>query len=191
MTATAASSVKSTMQKPDEIQQTDREAQAEAEPEMAATPPAGDARGRTWTHGMPPMRMQRLRWRVSGRPAPGAEPQAGVAADGEESGSTTGFPPTIRLVRAVIGIILLALAWGGALVIYLLAMMVLAPLTRHRLVTLLPLRVAEGLGACLLVVVVATLLIVGAFALSLAVHPNDPPFGPPEASSAAGTHDQP
>ena len=94
--------------------------------------------------------------------------------DGAAHTPAAGFPRTIRLVRAAVGIALLALAWVGALAIYMLAVVTFAPLTRQRLLMVLPLRFVEGLGTCAMVVVVAALLVVGAFALSLAVRPNDP-----------------
>lgn len=181
----------SAIQPPDDIQQIGQEAAAEVEagsemaPAKAApvevAPPASDSRGRTWAHGMPAMRVQRARWRLSGKPALAA---AAEGADGTARASKTGFPPTIRLVRAAVGIVLLALAWVGALGTYLLAVATFAPLTRQRLIMMLPLRLVEGLGACMLVVVVATLLAVGAFALSLAVRANDPALAPREPPSA-------
>lgn len=174
----------SAMQPPDEIQQIGPETQARAEVAPAeAAPQASDSRGRTWAHGMPAMRVQRARWRLSGRPLVAVEADA---ADGAAHVSRAGFPPTIRLVRAAVGITLLALAWAGALAIYLLAVATFAPLTRQRLIVTLPLRLIEGLGTCAMAVVVATLLVVGAFALTLAVHPNDPALAPREPPGAAG-----
>lgn len=174
-----------TMQTPDENQQTSQQAAIETETETATAPPAGDVRGRTWAHGVPAMRVQRMRWRLSGRPALASETPADETAAAGAGHAPPGFPRSIWLVRAATGVILLGLAWVGALAIYLLAVALFAPLSRQRLVTTLPLRFAEGLGACLLVAVVATLLIVGAFALSLAVHPNDPPARQPAAASRA------
>lgn len=179
----------SAMQPPDEIQHTSPQAEAGAEMAPAeAAPAASDARGRTWAHGMPALRVQRARWRLSGRPGLAG---AADAMDGIADSPTHGFPPAIRLIRAGVGITLLALAWIGALAIYLLAVATFAPLTGQRLVTALPLRLVEGMGTCLMVLVVATLLVVGAFALSLALHPTDPE--PPRAaqSSATGDGDEP
>lgn len=190
-------------QPPDEIQQTGPqvEAAAETEAETAAEAAAGTAaqaqaeaspatsgaRGRTWAHGVPAMRLQRARWRLSGRPATEVDGAAGTGAAGERgaSASAAGFPPRIRLIRTVVGVILLALAWGGAMVVYLLGRAALAPLARQRLVMVLAPRIAAGLGACLMALVVATLLLVGAFALSLAVRPNDPEPTPQPAPQAS------
>lgn len=184
----------SAMQPPDEIQQIGQEveagsqvAPAEVAPTLAA-PSASDVRGRTWAHGMPAMRVQRARWRLSGRPALAAG--ADAAEDGAHS-SATGFPPAIRFVRAAVGITLLALAWVGALAIYLLAVATFAPLAPQRLLVTLPLRLVAGLGTCAMIVVVATLLVVGAFALSLAVRPNDPALAPREPPIAADGAEEP
>lgn len=154
--------------------------------EAEAAPAASGARSRTWAHGMPAMRLQRTRWRLSGRPATAAEAGEGAAAAHSTSTSAPRFPPHIRLIRAVVGVVLLALAWVGALAVYLLARATFTPLTRQRLVMVLPMRLVEGLGACLMVIVIATLLLVGAFALSLAVHPNDPELTQPEPLGATG-----
>ena len=175
-----------TMQPPDEMQQAGQEAGDGAQVEAEAAPATSGARGRTWAHGMPAMRVQRARWRLSGRPATSREAGegAGVVAANDGAHAWGPFPPHIRLIRTVAGVILLALAWVGAIAVYLLAMGTFAPLTRQRLLMVLPLRFVEGLGACLLAVVVATLLVVGAFALSLAVRPNDPERAPPPPSAA-------
>ena len=130
------------------------------------------------------MRLQRVRWRLSGRPATSAETVEGSATGHAASSGSDVFPPHIRLIRASVGVFLLLLAWAGAMAVYLLAHAAFAPIARRKLLTLLAPRAAEALGACLLAIVVVALLLVGAFALSLAVHPNDPELGPPPPSAA-------
>lgn len=164
----------------DEIQAGGQKIEAAAEAE--GSPAASGSRSRTWAHGMPAMRLQRVRWRLSGRPATAAEAADGVVAE-QTPGAPPVFPPRIRLIRASVGVTLLVLAWVGALAVYMLARAASAPLSRQRLLMLLAPRLAEGLGACLLAIVVATLLLVGAFALSLAVHPDDPELRPPPPST--------
>lgn len=186
--ALTTSDAMSAIQPPDEAQQSGQEAEPGAEVSPAdAAPATGDARGRTWPHGMPAMRVQHARWR-SGRPAVAVDSLGAEAMDGAPRTAAPRFPPSMWLIRAVVGVILLALAWIGALAIYLLAGATLAPLPRQQLVMALPVRVVEGLGTCLMVVVVVTLLLVGAFALSLVVRPNDPllaPAPPPHPGSAS------
>lgn len=156
---------------PDEIQHISQQTEGARVPDAA--PAASASRSRTWAHGVPAMRLQRSRWRLSGRPASAAGTGEG-AAEPTASAKAPRFPPRIRVIRASVGVGLLVLAWIGAMSVYMLARATFAPLSRRRLILLLAPRLVEGLGTCLLAVVVATLLVVGAFALSLAVHPNDP-----------------
>ncbi len=131
------------------------------------------------------MRLQRTRWRLSGRPAASAETAEDAQAAHTASTPPTAFPPRIRLIRAGVGLGLLVLAWIGAMAMYVLVRAAIALPSRRPLLMLLAPRIAEGLGACLLVIVVTALLLVGAFALSLAVHPNDPEVGPlPEPTAS-------
>lgn len=146
--------------------------------EAEASPAVSGSRSRTWAHGVPAMRLQRTRWRLSGRPATAAEAAEGVAESSAGGSPPSTFPPHMRLIRASVGVSLLVLAWAGALAAYMLAQAAFAPLARQKLLMILAPRLAVGLGACLLAIVVATLLIVGAFSLSLAVHPNDPELEP-------------
>jgi hypothetical protein len=171
----------SVTQPPDEFQPAAREADRETEAAEAATAP-GDARGRTWAHGMPAMRMQRTRWRLSGGPAAAAR---GEAAGTSAVGPARRFALHTRFVRAMVGLGLLVLAWLGALAIYMLARAAIEMLGSPLEVAVVARGVITGLAACFLIIVEMGLVVVAAFALALAMHPNDPPMPSPTAEDGA------
>lgn len=180
--------------------QGDPASSARPEPAAAQSQPGASgsrASGKTWAHGVPAMRIGRpARWRAR------AVAENALAAGEGNPSPTAGAPfgRQIRLVRLVVGVVLVAGAWLAALGAYMLGRAALAPVgrldvDRLRLAERALARLTEALGACFVGVVAAMMILVGAFALSLVIRPadiaaaddapHDPlaaPAGPPVAS---------
>ena len=138
-------------------------------------------RGRTWAHGMPAMRIggtARERARRA-RAMAGDPPAESTPRDADATVDAFGdFGPRIRVMRAVVGMALIMGAWLAALGAYLLGRAALAPLgrldvNRLRLAARALARIVEALGACFIGVVAAMMILVGAFALALAIRQTD------------------
>src|SRR5258707_5010136 len=128
-----------------------------------AQPETSGRRG-TWARGVPPLRLNRPLIRPSLHPAQG-EP-----AELDASPATRAVRPRgLRLLRALVGIALLALAWGGFVVVANLGDMALGALTSARPSAHLLLYLAVALGTLWIAAVAICCIIAGAFSLTLAV----------------------
>src|SRR5258706_576379 len=132
--------------------------------EHQASQPEPAGRRGTWPRGVPPLRLNRPLMRPSLHPAQGepAELDASLA-------SRLVRPRGLRLLRALVGIALLALAWGGFVVVANLGDMALGALTSARPSAHLLLYLAVALGTLWIAAVAICCIIAGAFSLTLAV----------------------
>jgi len=125
--------------------------------------PEAPGRGGTWPSGAPPMRLNRPITKS-------AHPSAAESATDQEPPATSGAQPGgLRLLRALIGMALLALAWGGFLIVANLGTMALGGLTTTRPSAHTLLYLAEILGALWIAAIAVCCIIAGAFSLTLAI----------------------
>jgi hypothetical protein len=126
--------------------------------------PETSGRRGTWPRGVPPLRLNRPLMKPSLHPAQG-EP-----AELDASPATRLVRPRgLRLLRALVGIALLALAWGGFVVVANLGDMALGALTSARPSAHLLLYLAVALGTLWIAAIAICCIIAGAFSLTLAV----------------------
>lgn len=85
----------------------------------------------------------------------------------------TSPPRFLRLLRILVGIALLGLAWAGILTVVMLVEMLTQPLTRQHIITHLLFDVAVIGATCLIGVTVFGCLILGAFCITLAMTSRD------------------
>ncbi|MGZ3582411.1 MAG: hypothetical protein ACXWQR_21275 [Ktedonobacterales bacterium] len=128
-----------------------------------------DTGRRTWSQGMPALRLGRrvALHRVEGQ---------GTATTDATSAPITldSTPPRfLRLIRFVVGVALLGLAWAGILAIVMLGQTLVQPVTRQHMITHLLFDVAVAGAACLIGITVLGCLIAGAFCLTLALTSRD------------------
>lgn len=164
---------------------------ARFEPSAAQSQPGASGSrnsGRTWAHGVPALRIGRpAHWRLRGEAGNRSPTGAG---DDPPPATGVSFGRQIRLVRLAVGIALVAGAWLAALGAYLLGRAALAPIgrldaDRLRLAGRALARLAEALGACFVGIVAVLMILVGAFALSLVIHPADIPAAEADANEVA------
>jgi hypothetical protein len=137
-------------------------------PDQYAQTGQGSGR-RTWPQGMPALRLGR-------RDAFRGVKQQGTATTDAKGAPITldSTPPRfLRLIRFVVGVALLGLAWIGILAVAVLGQTLIQPITRQHMVTHLLLDVAVAGAACLIGITVLGCLIVGAFCLTLALTNRD------------------
>ena len=126
--------------------------------------PETSGRRGTWPRGVPPLRLTRPLMRRSLHPAQG-EP-----AELDPPPATRAVRPRgLRLLRALVGMLLLALAWGGFVVVANLGDMALGALTSPRPSAHLLLYLAVALGTLWIAAIAICCIIAGAFSLTLAV----------------------
>lgn len=127
-------------------------------------------RRRTGSQEMPALRLGRRitfnRAQQQQKNVPSGVSTATITAD-------TSAPPFLRLLRFVVGVALLGLAWAGILAIIMLAQVITQPATRLHILTHLLFDVAIAGAACLIGVTVLGCLITGAFCLTLALTSRD------------------
>lgn len=82
-------------------------------------------------------------------------------------------PHLLRLIRFVVGVALLGLAWAGILAVVMLVQTLTQPITRQHIITHLLFDVVVAGVACLIGVTILGCLIVGAFCLTLALTSRD------------------
>jgi hypothetical protein len=122
------------------------------------TLPGESGRRRTWPVGVPPMWLTRPR-----RPA-----STGAMAQPQERHD--GPPPRLLNVwRALTGVVLLALAWAGLVLVAMFGAMVLPLLRSQHLTPRLALYALGAIGVCWVGVIALACLVTGAFCLSLAI----------------------
>jgi hypothetical protein len=126
--------------------------------------PETSGRRGTWPRGVPSMRLTRPFMKPSLHPAQG-EP----AALDAPPASSAARPRGLRLLRALVGIALLALAWGGFVVVANLGNVALGALTSPRPSAHLLLYLAVALGTLWIAAIAICCIIAGAFSLTLAV----------------------
>jgi hypothetical protein len=118
---------------------------------------------RTWPRGMPALRIGHAPPHVA--PERDAEPVPSAAP-----GRTTWH---LRLLRLVVGLVLLVLAWGGVLGVVVLGGAALHPAGSLRVVMNALLAIVELGGACWIGLATVTCIVAGAFSLSLALTNRD------------------
>ncbi|HEX8036963.1 MAG TPA: hypothetical protein VF510_24105 [Ktedonobacterales bacterium] len=82
-------------------------------------------------------------------------------------------PRFLRLIRFVVGVALLGLAWAGILAVVMLGQTLIQPLTRQHIITHLLFDAAVVGAACFIGIAVLGCLIAGAFCLTLALTSRD------------------
>ncbi len=82
-------------------------------------------------------------------------------------------PRLLRLIRVLVGIALLGLAWAGILALVMLVEALIQPVTRQHIITHLLFDVAVIGATCLIGITVLGCLILGAFCITLAVTSRD------------------
>lgn len=124
---------------------------------------------RTWTQDMPALRLgRRVAFRRTQR-----QGTAGTDAAGAALTLDTSPPRFLRLIRLVVGVMLLGLAWVGILAVVMLAQALIQPITRQHIFTHLLFDIALASATCLIGVTVLGCLILGAFCLTLALTNSD------------------
>ena len=104
-------------------------------------------------------------------PAPGAG-MAGVGG-GEMLATETRAPGWLRPLRALVGVLLLAVSWAGLMAAILLALNTLAVPPHRHLIVRIALYIVGAIGAAWLGVVALAAVIAGAFCLTLALANRD------------------
>jgi hypothetical protein len=122
------------------------------------TLPGESGRRRTWPVGVPPMWLTRPRRSVS------------ISATAQPQEQREGPPPRLLNVwRALAGVVLLALAWAGLVVVAMFGAMVLPLLRSQHLTPRLAVYALGAIGVCWVGVIALACLVTGAFCLSLAI----------------------
>ncbi len=127
--------------------------------EVQRDPSASDIRKRTWPHGMPALRLSRTPRRPRHTHEKVHEGGAGLHAH-------RGW---LRLMRLVIGLALLVLAWGGVLIDIALAHGVLHASQRVRALQRFVVAVLQVAAAGWIGLMVLACIVAGAFFLTLAL----------------------
>jgi hypothetical protein len=129
---------------------------------QAHDPDQSATRRRTWPHGLPALRLNR----ISHRPA--AQPRPEAAKDPPPHA-----PRYLGLLRFLIGLVLLVLAWAGALMVVLLVQTALRPAPHQRAIVHVALAILELGGGCWIGLAALACIVAGAFSLSLALTHRD------------------
>lgn len=131
-------------------------------------------RRKSWTQDMPALRLGR---RVAFRRTQRQEAVDSGIAGSDTAGATltlnTSPPRFLRLIRFVVGVMMLGLAWVGILTVVMLAQALIQPITRQHLITHLLFDIALVSATCLVGITVLGCLILGAFCLTLALINSD------------------
>jgi hypothetical protein len=101
--------------------------------------------------------------------ASAAEGGASATEAPDEAATLAPAPHGLRLGRALVGVVLLVLAWGAVMGAFLLASAALAAPPGHSLASQLALDALGIIGALWLAIMALAAIIVGAFCLMLAV----------------------
>jgi hypothetical protein len=117
------------------------------------------AQRRFWTTTMLPLRITRA---ASQRQQATKSPRPTLALDAPP-------PPFLRPLRLLSGMLLLALAWGGVLLVLTLAQPLANGFPRHHLTLHVLLSLLSVLGACWIGVATLACIVAGAFCLMLAL----------------------
>ena len=119
---------------------------------------ASDSKRRTWPAGVPPLRLNRRATRYN-------EGRRHSAPSYDDT------PPTyLRPLRALVGLVLLTLAWVGLLVVVVVGQLVWRRLTSQRPLSFhLSLYVLSLAGTCWIAIVALGCIVAGAFSLALAI----------------------
>jgi hypothetical protein len=120
------------------------------------------ARRRTWPHGLPALRLNRISHRPAAQPHTEAPPDPPPHA-----------PRYLGPLRFLIGLVLLVLAWAGALAVVMLVQAALQPATHQRAIIHAALVILELGGGCWIGLAALACIIAGAFSLSLALTGRD------------------
>jgi hypothetical protein len=127
--------------------------------EHANALPGESGRRRSWPVGVPPMWLSKPR-----------KPGAGRAAQPPAPVSRVGPPPRLLgLWRALVGIMLLGLAWAGLVLVAIFGSMVLPLLHSRRLTPTLLIYALGAIGVAWVAAVALCCIVTGAFCLSLAI----------------------
>jgi hypothetical protein len=129
---------------------------------QAREPDQSAARRRTWPHGLPALRLNR----ISHRPA--AHPHSEAPPDPPQHA-----PRYLGPLRFLIGLVLLVLAWAGALAVVLLVQAALQPATHQRAIIHAALVILALGGGCWIGLAALACIIAGAFSLLLALTGRD------------------
>ena len=134
------------------------------------TEAAQSKRRRTGSQEMPALRLGR---RITFNRAQQQQRNAATGVSTATITADTSAPPLLRLLRFVVGVVLLGLAWIGILAVVMLAQLITQPATRAHIITHLLFDVAVASAACLIGITVLGCLITGAFCLTLALTSRD------------------
>jgi hypothetical protein len=119
---------------------------------------AEDGKHRTWPTGVPPMRLNRRAARYSNGHRPGA-PQYDAAP-----------PSYLRPLRALVGLVLLTVAWIALLAVFVVGHMLWRRATSARPLSFhLSLYVLSLAATCWVAVAAVACIVAGAFSLALAI----------------------
>lgn len=127
------------------------------------------SRRKTWPQDMPALRLgRRVTFRHTQRPGTASTDTASATLALDAS------PPRfLRLLRLVVGVLLLGLAWVGILAVVMVAQTLIQPVTRQHVITHLLFDIVLAGATCLIGITVLGCLIVGAFCLTLALTNRD------------------
>jgi hypothetical protein len=123
----------------------------------------GSRRG-TWPHGIPALRIGNVH--QDDVTAPSVAPRSPAPV-------STHAPWYLRLLRLVVGLTLLVLAWCGALLVALLADSALQPARPNHVALDTAMSVLKMAGACWVGIATLAAIVSGAFSLSLALTNRD------------------